>query len=189
MKRKKVNFIIIFIGTVLALALAFGGCYLMPRIMYPLRYQEYVNFYAREFNVDNALIYSVIREESGFREKAESEKKAKGLMQITDSTAEYIASILGKKDYDLFDAKTNIEFGVFYLRYLTNKFSDIKCVLASYNAGEGRVCEWLKDKRYSIDGVTLSKIPYEETERYVEKTYKSFIKYRKLYGDILDKSK
>ncbi|MBE7090266.1 MAG: lytic transglycosylase domain-containing protein [Clostridiales bacterium] len=189
MKGKKVKFIIIFIGMLLAVVLAFGGCYLMPRMMYPLKYQEYVSYYGEAFNVDNALIYSVIREESGFNEKAISEKGAKGLMQITDSTAEYIANLLGKKNYDLFDAKTNIEFGVFYLRYLTNRFSDTKSMLASYNAGEGRVREWLKDERYSQDGKTLSKIPYEETERYVEKTYKSFIKYRKLYGDILDKSK
>lgn len=84
-----------------------------------------------------ALIFAVIRTESNFRERAESGAGAKGLMQITDRTAEYIASSRGIEAYDLFCAEDNLDFGCWYLRYLFDRFPDERTALAAYNAGEG----------------------------------------------------
>lgn len=161
----------------------------LNRYFYPLKYKETVVYYCEKYGVDKALAFSVIKTESDFNPTAESKKGAKGLMQITDKTGEYIANLLGVTEYDLFDEETNIQFGVYYLSYLKKIFCFNEETLSAYNAGEGTVREWLKNSEYSLDGKRLNKIPYAETERYVKKTCKSFRKYRKLYGDILDKSK
>ncbi len=157
------------------------------RAHFPIKYKEQVYACADEYQLDRNLIFSVIKVESGFNEKAVSSAGAKGLMQITERTGEYIAEKLGVTEYDLLDAKTNVTFGSFYLRYLYDKFENLEVVLAAYNAGEGKVSLWLNNKEYSEDGITLLRVPYAETEAYIEKIKKTFSKYKKLYENILDK--
>ncbi len=154
---------------------------------YPLKYKELVLESAREYNLDCALIFSVIKVESNFNNKAKSSAGALGLMQVLPSTAEYIAEMLKISEYSLFDERTNIEFGSYYLRYLIDKFSDIDTALCAYNAGEGKVKEWLKNKEYSKDGKRLFSVPYRETREYLNKIKKSLEKYKKIYENILDK--
>ena len=108
-------------------------------------------------------------------------------MQISDDTATYVAVMIGENTFDIFRPETNIKFGCFYLRYLLNKFEKEKTALCAYNAGEGNVKGWLNNPNYSKDGKTLDVIPFPETDNYVKKIYKSLEKYRKLYGNILDK--
>lgn len=167
-----------FWGTV-AFGLTFG--YVEKNYIYPLKFQAEVNEFSEKFSIDKALIYAVIKVESSFNENAKSVKGAKGLMQITDSTAEFIANKTGVKEYDLFNAKTSIGFGCWYLRYLMNKFSSLTSALCAYNAGEGNVYAWLNDKNYSLDGENLVKIPFNETREYVNKIEKAYDKYRKIH--------
>ena len=70
--------------------------------------------------------------------------------------------------------------GCWYLRFLTDRFSEEQVVIAAYNAGHNRVQQWL-DEGYSKDGKTLDEIPYEETEKYVKKVNKAYENYKKLY--------
>lgn len=155
--------------------------------VYPLKYKDEIFTAAEEYALDKAFVYAVIKTESGFNPDAKSAKTAKGLMQLTDSTAKYIATLKKIENYDIFDVETNLDFGCFYLKYLSEKFSDLFTVAAAYNAGEGNVTIWLTLSEYSDDGVTLNAIPYNETRVYVEKIKKSFDNYKKLYGNILDK--
>ena len=157
------------------------------RRFYPLEYSEEVKKYAKEYELDQALVYSIIKVESGFNEKAQSKKGAQGLMQITESTGKYIAEKLKVTEYDLKNGRTNIYFGCYYLRYLFSRFKKLETVIAAYNAGEGKVTEWLNDSRYSDDNKTLTSIPFRETREYIKKIKKTFVKYNKLYGNILDK--
>lgn len=154
---------------------------------YPLRYKQEIFSSADYYGLDRALVLAMVNVESGFDEQAESPKGAVGLMQITPSTAEYIATKMGVAEYDLKSAADNVEFGCYYINYLNGKFSELSTVLAAYNAGEGRVTEWLSDARFSDDGVTLSYIEYPETRAYVRKIEKTLLKYKKLYGKLLDK--
>ena len=151
--------------------------------------KEYVIEVSKEYSLSPLLVYSVIKEESSFNQKAISKKNAKGLMQISDKTAEFIAEKLGVEQYDLFDGNQNVRFGCFYLRYLLNKFKDSDTAICAYNAGEGNVSNWLKNPLYSEDGRTLKSVPFSETQEYREKIKKTFAKYKKLYGNILDKTK
>lgn len=157
------------------------------KVFYPLKYQEEISEYSKEFGVDMALVYATIKVESNFNEKAVSDKNAIGLMQIKKETGEYIATLLADKDFDLLDKKTNIRYGTFYLKYLSEKFTNFNAMVCAYNAGEGKVTEWLKDNSKSKDGVSLTSIPYKETENYLTRINKCYKKYKKLYPKILDK--
>ena len=91
---------------------------LEKKYIYPLKYEEMVEKYSKEYNLDFYLVMAIIKTESSFRASAVSEKGAKGLMQITDNTAKYIAKELKESDFEIFSPETNIKFGCYYLRYL-----------------------------------------------------------------------
>ena len=166
----------------------FGALIVERAIFYPLSdYKSEILSAAERYDMDAALVFAIIKTESGFDKTAVSDKGATGLMQITEKTADYVASLRGIAEYDLFDAATNIDFGCYYYKYLENRFGDKNTCLAAYNAGEGNVFLWLKDEHYSLDGKTLDVIPITETNEYVEKVNKSLRKYKKLYYNILDK--
>lgn len=175
---------------IVVLAVSVGGVFVYIGALksaYPLDYKEQVIYYSNYYDLDSALVFSVVKVESGFREKAISNKGAMGLMQITNKTANYIALLKGDTTFDMLDGKQNIEYGCYYLRYLLDKFSDTKTTLCAYNAGEGNVRNWLKDKKYSSNGTTIEYIEYTETREYVKKIEKSLKIYKKLYGKLLDK--
>ncbi len=79
------------------------------------------------------LVAAVIEAESDFRPRLISEKNAQGLMQIVPSTGE----LLGV--HNLFDPEQNIVAGTKYLRYLIDRFGNLRTALAAYNAGEGNI--------------------------------------------------
>ncbi|MPN57676.1 Soluble lytic murein transglycosylase [bioreactor metagenome] len=126
---------------------------------------------------------AIIHVESGNREDAVSEKGALGLMQLMPDTAEWIAGKLGEtyNQDSVCEPYTNIRYGCWYLDFLFSRFSSTDTVLAAYNAGHNAVRNWLSDPEYSDDGVTLKRIPYTETEQYVEKVDRAYDKYKALY--------
>ncbi len=143
---------------------------ILPKVL-PLDYQEIVGQYAKEYELEEALIYAVIFSESGFRESVVSHAGAVGLMQVTPTTGDWIKGHLNiEKEIDLTDPKTNIALGCWYLKWLYEKFDhNWATALAGYNAGQGNVEKWLADEQYSLDGSSLSNIPFPETAQYVEK--------------------
>ena len=171
-------------------AFALGGVYRcgMRQYFYPVKFENEIFYGADTFGFERALILAIVKVESGFDEKAVSRKGAEGLMQITPATAKYIADIQGVENYDMLNAQDNIGFGCFYLKYLYDKFQDTNTALAAYNAGEGNVILWLRNRSYSDDGTTLKNIPFAETAGYIEKINETFKIYKKLYGYILDKT-
>ena len=171
---------------VCAIATAVLSVAILRAVITPVKYLAEMEKASLEFGVEKPVIMAFCLTESGFDSSAKSVKGAKGLMQITDPTAEFIGEMLGVEDYDLFDPQTNVRFGTYYIAYLSRKFFGIKEIAAAYNAGEGRVKEWLKNAEYSADGITLDKIPYRETAEYVKKICKSLKRYKKLYGKLLD---
>lgn len=183
---KKKKIILWLIITVILLIAAF---FLLKDIVlmsiYPLKYEKEILQYAGEYQIDRHLVAAVIWAESSFDADAVSKKGAMGLMQIMPDTGEWIAQKLKIKDYSLKQLKTpgfNIRLGCWYLRYLNDKFgSDTINMLASYNAGPGKVQSWLNDKKYSSDGLKLENIPYEETKEYVEKITRAYEIYKSLY--------
>ena len=155
----------------------------IPRIIewyFPYNYNLFVEKYSKEYDVDKALLFAVIKAESNFNKNAESSKGAKGLMQIMDDTAEWCANKAGIDEYDLFDPEDNIKIGAFYLSYLLEKCGNEKNAVAAYNAGHGNVDKWLSDENFSKVGEILHDIPFAETRKYVNKVmlYKKFYNWR-----------
>lgn len=154
-------------------------------LKYPIGYAYYINKYSNEYDLDPCLVASVINVESKFDNYAKSPKEARGLMQISPGTGQWASEVLGIEDYEeglLYDPETNIRIGSWYLNNLNNEFSgDIDLVLAAYNAGSGNVKKWLLNPEYSTDGRTLDKIPFKETEDYLERVRKSQEVYSTIY--------
>ncbi len=155
--------------------------------LYPLKYREEIIEISDFYGVDRALIFATVNVESRFDKNARSNKGAKGLMQITDDTATFIAKSIKAYSYDIYDVKTNLSFGCYYIKYLIDRFGGERLAMIAYNAGEGNVKNWLLNPKYSKDGKTLSQIPFKESREYIEKIEKSLIKYKKLYSKIVDK--
>ena len=160
------------IALLLLVLLAFLGVQQgMKKYFYPYNYKEYVEKYSNEYNLDPLLVLSVIKAESKFKENSTSSKGAKGLMQIMDSTGQWISS------------KINIKMGCWYLNNLIEQFGNVDTALAAYNAGSGNVSQWLQDSEYSKDGETLYNIPFAETKKYVDKIKVNYKMYQYLYGE------
>lgn len=162
-------------------SVAFNG---VMKILYPLKYSEYVEQYAAEYGVDKNLVYAVIRTESSFDPNAVSSADAEGLTQITPETFEWLCTKLGENpdDLSLFDPETSVKYGAFFLSYLLDEFGNKDTALAAYHAGRGRVNSWLEDKSISPDGITLENIPIDDTAHYINKVNKAYNAYNKLYN-------
>ncbi len=201
--RKKRNALSKFIGIVLSLALIGGGIYLvislftddviddkvtqLKKMQYPQKYSEYVDEYSELYDVDENLVYAVIRTESHFNPDDKSGAGAKGLMQITSECFDFLKQNIpdDSQDYPdsaLYEPEINIKFGTYFLSYLLDRYDNIeKTALAAYNAGFGCVDEWLSDKNYSADGENLDVIIYPETADYVVKVEDAKKMYNELY--------
>lgn len=157
----------------------------IEKLIYPTDYADLVEKYAEENKLDKSLVFAVIKCESSFDKNAVSKIGAKGLMQITDETYEWICFKHGESinnANELFDPETNIKAGCRLLSRHLDEFKSVKTALAAYHAGRGITNTWLKDKRYSSDGVSLDKIPYSETEGYVDKVITTVEKYKTIYN-------
>lgn len=162
--------------------------YVIPKILYPTKYIEYVDKYSAEYNLDKTVVFAVIKAESGFNENNRSKTGARGLMQIMPETGEWAAGIIEIESYSddmLYDPDMNIRIGCWYMRYLLDMYDDnLSTALAAYNAGCGTVNKWLKDEKYSLDGETLDNVPYAETDGYVFKTLKYNDAYNRYHKEL-----
>jgi len=158
-------------------------------IKYPIGYESIIVRYSNEYNVDPYLVASIINVESKYDTNAISNKEARGLMQISPQTGKWASEVLRIDDYsvdDLFDPEINIKIGTWYLSVLLKEFNgNINLVLAAYNAGSGNVNKWLNNTEYSIDGNSLSNIPFKETEDYLERVKDSYRIYSTVYKSYI----
>ncbi len=185
----KTAFVVIIIAvaaSVIAVPKIYGR---IMRIMYPVRYEDIIEKYAKENELDPYLVLGLIKAESNFVSDACSHRGAHGLMQITESTAAWCATKMKLENFSggesLVEPETNIKIGCWYLKYLLDEYDgSAELALCAYNAGIGNVGKWLDDKNYSPDGVTLEKIPFPETEKYVVNTQSYMKRYSELYPKL-----
>jgi soluble lytic murein transglycosylase len=148
----------------------------------PLRHEDIIRQQAREKNVDASLIAAVIYAESRFRDQT-SHAGARGLMQITPTTANEIERLSGGTTFklaDLADPEINIRYGTFYLGELLRRYQGNEvAALAAYNAGPTKVDEW------GGAALTLEGIPLEETRGYVAEVLDKQGDYRHEYAKEL----
>lgn len=157
------------------------------RAQHLLEYASLVTQYALSQNLDPALVAAVILCESSYNPQAESRVGARGLMQLMEDTAGWVAHKLNEDgegySFDLlYDPETSIRFGTWYLGYLSRRFDgDATKIVCAYHAGQGNVDAWLKNPAYSRDGVTLDVIPTQDTAAYAARVLRARDVYRKYY--------
>jgi soluble lytic murein transglycosylase len=174
---------------------------------WPSAYAELVDEAARDAgDVDPELVYSIMREESGYRAEVISPVGARGLLQIMTETGERLARDSGRSSFDpddLFDPGVNIGLGAFYLGELSRQFEGrLSASIASYNAGPHVVSKWVERERQGgadagqealtavpiaiqararADDEFVETIPYDQTRSYVKRVLRSLHAYRVLY--------
>jgi soluble lytic murein transglycosylase len=114
---------------------------------------------------------------------------AQGLMQILPQTAEFLARRSGATTFTLSDLGTpqvNIAYGSYYLRYLLDRYDGQEMLaLAAYNGGETNVDRWLARAQQAGQSLTISEIPFPQTQAYVEKVLQAQQQYRQTYPSEL----
>lgn len=152
---------------------------------YPQRYQEYVVYYADKYELDPNILYAFIRTESNFDPNALSDMGARGLMQITEETFDWIKLKIAPTESvtfdDLYDPELNIRFGSYFVAYCLLRYGDLATSAAAYHNGVGAVDKLLADARYSSDGQTLDEFPYPQMRQYVRKILNNYAQYTELY--------
>lgn len=160
---------------------------LSRKYIYPVEYEDCVDKYSKEYNVDKYFIYAIIKTESNFAENATSNVGARGLMQLMEDAFDWVKyKMPDERDisYDkMYQAEYNIQYGTYLIMLLYEEYGDERTALAAYHAGRNTVNGWLKDERYSKDGSTLSEIPSDSTKHYVDKVMKAYSSYDNLYNN------
>jgi soluble lytic murein transglycosylase len=184
-KSRKSGTVLLFLLLIAAIALFFAAYRGYYKAAYPRGYSETVLEYSAINDLPPALVFAIIWTESGFRPDAVSSVGARGLMQITEDTFEWIRWRKGKDDIhtyeDLFNPELNIEYGTDLLRILFDEFGTVSNVLAAYHAGWGSAKIWLANPEFSPDGVNITHIPFPDTNYYVHRVLETWETYRQLY--------
>lgn len=155
-------------------------------VAFPQPFVATVEQYATQRDMKPALIYAIMREESGFSPRVESWANARGLMQLMDATAKRTAQKDGMKKYSadaLFAPLVNIRLGSAYLKELSTQFGDHPAlVIAGYNGGYGNVGRWLKARGNLPFDLWVEDIPYGQTRNYTKRVLTTYWTYDWLYG-------
>jgi soluble lytic murein transglycosylase len=141
--------------------------------------------------VEPALALGIIRQESSFDTTTVSPVGALGLMQLMPETAAQTAKLLGLRRLPSLtaDPAVNIQLGTAYLHTLMEQFDGCTpLAVAAYNAGPGRVAEWLASNGDPRAGGVemidwIEQIPFGETRNYVQRVIENEVIYRARRGD------
>lgn len=181
MLKKMFRFLITVI--ILLAVVSAAACYAFGRL-FPLEHYDLIEKYSSMYGLDPGLVCAVINTESHFNTGVSSGKGARGLMQIMEETADWVAAKMELKDYsfdNINDPELNIQIGCWLLSHLKSMYEDENTALAAYNAGLGNVNKWLEDPMYSGDRIHLNNIPFKETADYVKRVELN----RKVYDYII----
>jgi soluble lytic murein transglycosylase len=137
--------------------------------------------------IDRSVIYSVARTESAFDQRDKSSANAVGLMQVTPEAGRDTAKRFGVTyDWDrmVSDPVYNTQMGAAELSALLKEYNGSHIMtFAGYNAGRGRVREWVKQfgdpRDPRVDAVDwVERIPFAETRNYVQRVMENLQVYR-----------
>lgn len=188
MRRRRAAIVITFVAGLLVAAVVIGLGSLddaVREMTLPLHHEDIIRQQAADKNLDPALVAAVIYEESRFRDQT-SHAGARGLMQITPDTADFIAKQSGGYRFvqdDLATPQINISYGTYFLRWLLDRYDGNEVeAIAAYNAGHGNVDEWIGRNGGSLKS---DQIPFPETRAYVDNVLERRGQYRERYGSEL----
>jgi soluble lytic murein transglycosylase len=157
-------------------------------LRFPVTYTSQVQSNANLQQLDPALVFGLMRQESMLDKNAESPVGARGLMQIMPETGRQIARKLNEpwqSASSLFEPDTNIKYGTFYYKQMLNRFNgNFALAAAAYNAGPNRVDKWLPSGQWMPADIWIETIPFKETRKYVT----SVLSYAMIYSQRLQQN-
>ena len=141
--------------------------------------------------IDRALVFAIIRQESAFNPADFSAAHAMGLMQVTPEAGRDTCKRFGCK-YDVKRLKNdmpyNLQLGAAELGGVIEEYcGSYILAFAAYNAGRGRVQEWIArfgdPRNPKVDPVDwVERIPFMETRNYVQRVMENMQVYRTRFG-------
>lgn len=138
---------------------------------FPLASQDGLVPQAAEAGIDPSWAYAILRAESAWMSDARSGANARGLMQLLPDTAALVARRNGLNwggAESLYDPITNIVLGTRYLAQMAERFNGAPWLAsAAYNAGPGRVDQWLAARGTLPPDLFVASMPFKETREYV----------------------
>ncbi|MET1080239.1 MAG: transglycosylase SLT domain-containing protein [Pseudomonas sp.] len=155
-------------------------------VRFPMAYRPTLVREAKLRGLHSSWVFAITRQESAFMADARSGVGASGLMQLMPATAKETA-----KRYDIplsspqqvLIPEKNIQLGAAYLSQVHGQFNGNRILAsAAYNAGAGRVRQWLKGADHLAYDVWVESIPFDETRQYVQ----NVLAYSVIYGQKLN---
>ena len=146
---------------------------------FPTPHRDALTTAAHQQDLDEALVYGIIRQESRFMPEARSRAGATGLMQLMPSTARWVArqTSVAYRPGMLLVPETNLQMGTYYFKRVLDDLASPVLAIAAYNAGPGRARRWRDD--HPLEGaIYIETIPFNETRDYVKKVFTNAWYYR-----------
>ena len=189
-------FVTLFLAFICAAAITF---YYSPDPLYTAQelvlFRRYAQFddlireTAETHGIDPMLVKAVVWRETRFRPDMVGRDGERGLMQVTEGAAEDWAGaegIEGFRPTDLFDPKTNLEVGTWYLARALERWREkdnpIPFALAEYNAGRTRVNRWIEDSNMGDKASAFDlreNVAFPTTRNYIETIEERYKFYKK----------
>jgi soluble lytic murein transglycosylase-like protein len=142
------------------------------------------------FTLDPALLFALMRQESGFNPRAQSPAGASGLMQLMPATATALAAdlqIVGEAKLALFDPVLNLTLAQRYVSKLLkdpNVKGDLMMLAIAYNAGPGNLAKYRANASYEKDPLLfIESIPGLETRQFIERVLTNYWLYQDSMGE------
>ena len=155
-------------------------------IRFPMAHRETLVREAKVRGLHSSWVFAITRQESAFMDDARSGVGASGLMQLMPATAKETArkfSIPLASPQQVLDPDKNIQLGAAYLSQVHSQFNGNRVLAsAAYNAGPGRVRQWLRGADHLSFDVWVESIPFDETRQYVQ----NVLSYSVIYGQKLN---
>lgn len=153
------------------------------RFRYLAPYRDVFREQARVFDIEEAWVLGLVRQESRFIVNARSSAGAQGLMQLMPATARWVASRIGLNysQARVIEVDTNVVLGTRYLKMVLEDLGHPVLASAAYNAGPGRARRW-RDAKPLEGAIYAESIPFNETRDYVKRVMANTMFYSQLYG-------
>ncbi len=154
-------------------------------VRFPMAHRQSMDREAQTRGLDPSWVFAITRQESAFMADARSHVGAMGLMQLMPATAKETAQRFGiplRSAQQAYAPEVNIQLGAAYLSQVYRQFDGNRILAsAAYNAGPGRVRQWLRGNEQLPFDVWIETIPFDETRQYVQ----NVLTYAVIYGDKL----
>jgi soluble lytic murein transglycosylase len=141
------------------------------------------------FSLDPALLFALMRQESGFNPRAQSAAGAAGLMQLMPATAKIVATdlqLIDKDKLSLLDPVLNLTLAQRYVSTLLkdpNVKGDLMLLAIAYNAGPGNLAKYRASANYEEDPLLfMESIPLLETRQFIERVLTNYWLYEDSLG-------